>query len=239
MNENNQNLLRQSANRLIQVIGPSQERISSAIPVIDTLIQQVQSSLIPGSGFGQYGIGQELGEGVNDEKKRIAMRMSGFDAKDNRVWAEIARRFGANVKQGELTNIAQVIANHAGIKLDRDAKRRKCVLLKWFDENWEKITPFLDYVILASSDEETPQQSQQQMEQQPQQIQQQMQQQQAPAPVPIQQLPIQLPPIPASQIPPIQTPALALVQQIKGKPVPTLVPQISQIAQLQTQPVQK
>ena len=154
MNENNQNLLRQSANRLIQIIGPGQDRIASAIPVIDTLIQQVQQSLIQGNNFGQYGSGQEFAEGVNDEKKRIAMRMNGFDAKDNRVWAEIARRFGPTVKQGELTNIAQVIANHAGIKLDRDAKRRKCVLLKWFDENWEKIQPFLDYVILASDDED-------------------------------------------------------------------------------------
>ena len=160
MNENNQTLLRQSANRLIQSIGPNQERIGSIIPVIDALIQQVQTSLLPSDVYGQYGIPAELGEGVNDEKKRIAMRMNGFDPKDNRVWSEIANRFGANVKQGELTNIAQVIAAHAGIKLDRDAKRRKGVLLKWFDENWEKITPFLDYVILASSDEEENHQQQ-------------------------------------------------------------------------------
>lgn len=156
MNEKNQNLLRLSANKLIQAIGQDQMRVGSIIPIIDALIQQVQSSLLPNDVYSTYGISGDPNELVNDEKKRIALRMNGFDAKDNRVWAEIAKRFGVNVKQGELTNIAQVIAKHAGIKLDRDAKRRKCVLLKWFDENWDKIYPFLDYVVLASSsDDET------------------------------------------------------------------------------------
>ena len=93
---------------------------------------------------------------LNSEKRRIAMRMNGFDSKDNPVWNEISRRFGSNIKQGELTNIAKVIAESAQIKLDRDAKRRKSVLLKWFDENWAEIQPFLDYVRIddISSEEE-------------------------------------------------------------------------------------
>ena len=163
MNEKNQNLLRLSANKLIQSIGQDPTRVTSIIPVIDALIIQVQSSLLPNEVYNTYGIQGDPNEMINDEKKRIALRMNGFDAKDNRVWAEIAKRFGVNVKQGELTNIAQVIAKHAGIKLDRDAKRRKCVLLKWFDENWEKIYPFLDYVVLASSSDEEPNQVQTQI----------------------------------------------------------------------------
>lgn len=185
MNEKNQNLLRLSANKLIQSIGQDPARIGSIIPLIDSLIIQVQSSLLPNEVYSTYGIQGESAEITNDEKRRIAMRMNGFDVKDNRVWAEIAKRFGVNVKQGELTNIAQVIAKHAGIKLDRDAKRRKCVLLKWFDENWEKIYPFLDYVVLASSSEDETGQPQPQIS--------------TPAPQPPQVFPTILPPTPQAK----------------------------------------
>jgi hypothetical protein len=37
------------------------------------------------------------------------------------------------------------------VHLDRDAKRRKSVLLKWFEENWNAIYPFLDYVVLEET----------------------------------------------------------------------------------------
>ena len=85
------------------------------------------------------------------EKERIASRLSGFNPKDNMVWHEITQRFGASIKQPELLSIATVLAQNANIKLDRDAKRRKSVLIKWFEENWAVIKPFLDYVVLEDS----------------------------------------------------------------------------------------
>jgi hypothetical protein len=85
---------------------------------------------------------------TNPEKWRIANRLKGFNPKDAGVWREISRRFGTNVKQPELVSIATVLAQNANIKLDRDAKRRKAVLIKWFEENWTAIAPFLDYVVL-------------------------------------------------------------------------------------------
>ena len=85
------------------------------------------------------------------EKERIASRLSGFNPKDNMVWHEITQRFGASIKQPELLSIATVLAQNANIKLDRDAKRRKSVLVKWFEENWAVIKPFLDYVVLEDS----------------------------------------------------------------------------------------
>lgn len=87
----------------------------------------------------------------NKEKERIANRLMGFNPKDNSVWREISTRFGANIKQPELLSIAQVLASSANIKLDRDAKRRKSVLIKWFEENWGQIQPYLDYVVLEDS----------------------------------------------------------------------------------------
>jgi hypothetical protein len=85
------------------------------------------------------------------EKDRIASRLNGFNSKDNTVWKAITQRFGANIKQPELLSMAQVLASHANIKLDRDAKRRKSVLIKWFEENWTAIEPFLQFVVLEDA----------------------------------------------------------------------------------------
>ena len=90
-------------------------------------------------------------ETTTKEKERIASRLSGFNPKDNMVWHEITQRFGASIKQPELLSIATVLAQNANIKLDRDAKRRKSVLIKWFEENWNTIHPFLDYVVLEDN----------------------------------------------------------------------------------------
>ena len=85
------------------------------------------------------------------EKDRIFQRMSGFDPKDNQAWREITARFGSNIKHPELLSIAEVLAKNANVKLDRDAKRRKTVLIKWFSENWVAISPFLNYVVLEDN----------------------------------------------------------------------------------------
>ncbi|KAH0788594.1 hypothetical protein GPJ56_007276 [Histomonas meleagridis] len=89
--------------------------------------------------------------GTNREKERINDRLHGFDPKDNIAWKEITKRFGTNIKQPELLSIAEVLANYANVKLDRDAKRRKTVLIKWFSENWPLISPYLHYVVLEDS----------------------------------------------------------------------------------------
>jgi hypothetical protein len=88
------------------------------------------------------------GAPLNKEKVRILGRLKDFNAKDCSVWREITGRFGRNIKQPELLSIASVLAGHANIKLDRDARRRKTVLVKWFEENWPALQPYLDYVVL-------------------------------------------------------------------------------------------
>jgi hypothetical protein len=82
------------------------------------------------------------------EKVRIIDRLLGFNPKEHPSWAAIATRFGATVNQRELVSIARVLATHSHVPLDRDAKRRKSVLLKWFAENWGAIAPFIDSVVL-------------------------------------------------------------------------------------------
>lgn len=104
---------------------------------------------------------QGLSEMATREKNRIAQRLQGFNPKDNQAWYQITQKFGTNIKQPELLSIAQVCSSSAGIKLDRDAKRRKSVLIKWFEENWAQIQPFLNYVVLE--DTSKPQMPMQQM----------------------------------------------------------------------------
>jgi hypothetical protein len=88
---------------------------------------------------------------TSKEKDRIASRLNGFNSKDNSVWKAITQRFGANIKQPELLSMALILASHANVKLDRDAKRRKSVLIKWFEENWSAIEPFLQFVVLENA----------------------------------------------------------------------------------------
>jgi hypothetical protein len=98
---------------------------------------------------GGMDIGQLIGgQGARKEKERIADRLAGFNVMDNPVWREITGRFGRKIKHPELLSIADVLAAHANIKLDRDAKRRKPVLVKWFNENWGSLRPYLRYVSL-------------------------------------------------------------------------------------------
>ncbi|OHT13542.1 hypothetical protein TRFO_03281 [Tritrichomonas foetus] len=156
MNEANQLRLRQSANALIQAIGTSEDKASIVSPFLDNLLVQVQNQISapPAMLYPQLALNtiqQQSGLQLTNERLRIAYRLAGFNPKDNYVTQEITRRFGANLKQGELVNIAQVIADQASIKLDRDAKRRKNVLFKWFEENWTQITPYLDYIVLEDN----------------------------------------------------------------------------------------
>ena len=94
---------------------------------------------------------QQPAEQNNREKERIADRLKNFNPKDNPVWHKITQKFGPNIKQPELLSIAEVLSNSANVKLDRDAKRRKTVLIKWFSENWAAISPYLDFVVLEES----------------------------------------------------------------------------------------
>lgn len=82
------------------------------------------------------------------ERMRVDKRLKGFQVKDSIAWKEICKRFGSNLNQVELLSIAEVIGNQLNIKVDREAKRRKEVLIKWFDENYSSIGPFLDKIVL-------------------------------------------------------------------------------------------
>jgi hypothetical protein len=115
----------------------------------------IQALLSLANQSGGFDLNQFLAPGNvqegSKEKERISDRLKDFNPKDSPVWQEITRRFGKNLKQPELLSMANVLAGNANIKLDRDAKRRKAVLLKWFEENWAVIQPYLEYVVFEDT----------------------------------------------------------------------------------------
>ena len=123
-----------------QIPDASFQRLQIPFESSDLLLSQITSTIAP--------LPSNPESGSNRERERISSRLEGFNPRDNPVWREITHRFGSNIKQPELLSIANVLSQSARIKLDRDAKRRKTVLIKWFQENWTSIYPYLDYVVL-------------------------------------------------------------------------------------------
>ena len=155
-----QKKLRDTASALVQIVGCNEEKmgylmaelvqISNHLPTLMGQESEVNERSTSDNEYGNDNTSED-----SSERSRIARRLQGFDQRDNVAWLELSRRFGSNLKQGELQSIAQALAEGAGIKLDRDAKRRKIVLLKWFEENWLTIKPFLEFVVLEDSRPDT------------------------------------------------------------------------------------
>lgn len=85
---------------------------------------------------------------ITEEKIRIQKRIQGFKWRDSRVWEFLTARFGHKLTQDELVSIADLICRQTQLRLDRDARRRKVVLLKWFEENWTIVQPLLHIIVL-------------------------------------------------------------------------------------------
>lgn len=81
------------------------------------------------------------------ERKRVDKRLKGFVFKESKAWKLICSHYGSNLNQVELLSIAEVIGQELSIKVDREAKRRKEVLIKWFEENIDKIEPILERIV--------------------------------------------------------------------------------------------
>jgi hypothetical protein len=77
------------------------------------------------------------------ETLRVASRLGSFDWRTSRVWKTIREHFGTELSLTELRKLLLWLAEDAGLSADRDAKRRKSVLLKWMDENWSRLSHFL------------------------------------------------------------------------------------------------
>ena len=78
--------------------------------------------------------------------KRIQNRNS--DVKSSAAFKKIQKLGWDKLNQKELRSIAQVLSKKSGISLDREAKRRREILLTWFDENYDQISEHMDRIVL-------------------------------------------------------------------------------------------
>jgi hypothetical protein len=93
------------------------------------------------------------------EKQRIAKRLEGFDSQESLAYRELCRRFGTRLRREDLLTIARALTPPGVLRVDRDATRRKEVLLKWFDENWPVLEPRLGCMVLWPADITQPSKS--------------------------------------------------------------------------------
>jgi hypothetical protein len=84
----------------------------------------------------------------SQEMRRVRERTQGFCWKGSTVWRQLTDRYGPRLCLDELKSIAAIVAERVPIRLDRDARRRKTVIVKWFQENWMLIEPLLPSIIL-------------------------------------------------------------------------------------------
>jgi hypothetical protein len=85
---------------------------------------------------------------LSEERERVLRRVDGFNWRESPAWTNLLALYGPRLSQDELVSIADLVAGGLQIKLDRDARRRKPVMLKWFDEHWEQIQPMLSLIVL-------------------------------------------------------------------------------------------
>jgi hypothetical protein len=79
------------------------------------------------------------------EKKR-----QNFDHMNCLAWRQLTARFGPKISQDELLSLAMVVSHELKLELSREYKRRKELLVKWFDENLAIIWPFIEQRVVVS-----------------------------------------------------------------------------------------
>ena len=73
------------------------------------------------------------------------------EVKKSTAYKELMKRYGENTAFLELLEIAKVLEETLKIRIPRVACRSKYELIKWYDNHWDKIFPFLDYITLEEN----------------------------------------------------------------------------------------
>ena len=58
----------------------------------------------------------------------------------NAFLTELLPHFNKNF----VTALAKIISTHLGIQFDREAQRDKSICIKWFDEHYDQVIPFIE-----------------------------------------------------------------------------------------------
>jgi hypothetical protein len=78
------------------------------------------------------------------EKEWLQRQMSGFAPTECPAWQYLTARFGEKISKEELLSLGQVAAIELELDLVREYKRRKETMIKWFQNHFDVIRPFLE-----------------------------------------------------------------------------------------------
>ena len=87
------------------------------------------------------------------EQVFIERVLSNFDPENSRAVKKLTERFGERT-QAELLSLALVVSAHTGIKLYRESKRRRNLLLAWYEQNFDVIWPFIEKEVIVQDQDE-------------------------------------------------------------------------------------
>jgi hypothetical protein len=93
--------------------------------------------------------------GEGHDADRVKRRLTDFDAANCRAMTCLVQRFGKGIVNRELKKIAELLCSLIpDLKVDRDATRDGRVLIKWFDDNWDRIEPELQNIRLLDENQQ-------------------------------------------------------------------------------------
>lgn len=88
------------------------------------------------------------------ERSEVDERLRGFDMEHCQAYRELEKRNLARRTHAALLSIAQVIAKCLNLNIDRESRRRKKLLIKWYDDNLDVVLPALDKLELVFESDE-------------------------------------------------------------------------------------
>ena len=89
------------------------------------------------------------------DRIKVQTRLNGFDSENSIAYKYLREISEHDFKHFELLKLAKYLAKrHPCLKIDREAKRRKSVLIKWYDENFDVLKPFIDNLAFEDKDHE-------------------------------------------------------------------------------------
>ena len=77
------------------------------------------------------------------EKELNKIRLHGWSVEQSQANAYLVNRF-QKFNKPFIVDLAKVVSIQLQIPFDREAQRNKTVCIKWFDENFTRIKPFLE-----------------------------------------------------------------------------------------------
>jgi hypothetical protein len=79
-----------------------------------------------------------------DEKNWATRELDGFRPKESDLWKYLTAR-DLRISKNSLVSLGRICALVLNIPLTREYKRRANTMMKWFQDHWAQIQPWLDH----------------------------------------------------------------------------------------------